>query len=102
MTLETVQTVEVACFDRILRVRLLGGGEPWYQTVNHTLVGVEWHNNPGAFWFDMKNREPCANWFANALEEIENEIDVRFQLDNAATWANIPDEMKREIELAMS
>jgi hypothetical protein len=97
MTLEAVQTVEVARFSRMLRVRLVGGGEPWYQTVNYTLVGVEWHNNLGAFWFDMKNRKHCADRFANVLEEIENEIDVRFQLDSATTWTNVPDEVKREI-----
>jgi hypothetical protein len=100
MTSEAVKTVEVACLDRMLLVRLVGRGEPWYQTVNYTLTGVEWHNNLGAFWFDMKNRERCAHWFANVLEELENEIDVRLHLDSATTWTNVPDEVKREIELA--
>lgn len=100
MTSETVQTVEVGCPDRTLRVRLVGGGEPWYETVNHTLTGVEWHTNLGAFWFDMKNRERCAHWLANLLEELENEIDVRLQLDSATSWKNVTDEVKREIESA--
>lgn len=102
MTLEAVQTVEVACFDRKLRVRLVGGGKPWYQTVNYTVARIEWHNSLGAFWFDMKNRKNCVNWFASVLEELENEIDVRLQLDSATTWTNVPDEVKREIELAMA
>ena len=98
MTLEAVQTVEVACIDRMLIVKLVGGGEPWYQTINHTMTGVEWHNNMGAFWFDKRNRKCFADWFANALEELENEIDVRLQFDSATTWTNVPDEVKRDIE----
>ena len=100
MTLEAVQTVEIACFDRMLRVRLEGGGQPWYQTVNYTLTGVEWHNNLGAFWFEMQNQKRAANWFADVLEELENEIDVRLQLTSATTWTNVPDDVKREIEFA--
>jgi hypothetical protein len=102
MTLEAVQTIEVECFDQTLRVKLVGGGEPWYQTVNYTVAGVEWHDNLGAFWFDMKNRGHSAHWFGNVLEEIENEIDVRLELNSGTTWLNISDEVKREIEIATS
>lgn len=100
MTLETVQTVEVACIDRMLLVKLVGGGEPWYETINYTMTGVEWHNNLGAFCFDMQNRKCFDHWFADALKEVENEIDVRLQFDSATTWTNVTDEVKRDIELA--
>ena len=100
MTLEAVQSVEIVCFDRTLRVRLEREGQPWYQTVNYTLTGIEWHHNPGAFWFDMHNHKRSANWFASVLLELENEIDVRLQLTSATTWTNVPDEVKREIEFA--
>ena len=101
MPLETVQAVKVARFGRTLQLRLAGGGESWYDTVNYTLVGVEWQNDLGAFGFKMKNRKHRAQWFADVLEELENEIDLRLQLDSAMTWTNVPDEMKREIELAL-
>lgn len=97
MTVEAVQTVEVAFSDRMLRVRLVSSGKPWYQTVNYTVTGVEWHNDISAFWFDMKNQ--CATWFSDVLEEIENEIDVRLQV-TATTWTNVPDEVRRAFELA--
>lgn len=102
MTLETIQTVEVAGADRMLQVMLVSGGEPWYQAVNYTVTGVEWHNHSGVFWFDMENRRRSADWFANVLQELENELDVRLQLDGATTWLNVPDEMKSEIELAIN
>ncbi|SFG08507.1 hypothetical protein SAMN05518865_10863 [Duganella sp. CF458] len=78
----------------------MGGGEPWFQTVNYTLVGIEWHNNLGAFLFNMKSRGRSPDWFAYVLEELENEIDLRLQLNSATTWLNVPDDVKREIELA--
>jgi|APAra7269097289_1048552.scaffolds.fasta_scaffold10956_3 hypothetical protein len=100
MTLETIQTVEVTCFDQMLRVSILGGGEPWFQTVNYALVGIEWHNNLGAFWFNMQSRGCTPDWLANVLKEVENEIDVRLQLDTATSWLNVPDDVRHEFELA--
>ncbi|MGO4380726.1 hypothetical protein [Pseudoduganella sp. RAF53_2] len=79
----------------------MSSGERWYQTVNFIATGVEWHNDIGAFGFDMKNRKRCATWFFDILEEIENEIDVRLKLENATTWINVPNEVRHEIELAI-
>lgn len=100
MTLETIETVEVTSFDQMLRVRIVGGGESWFQTVNYTLVGIEWHNNLGEFWFNMKSRGRIPDWLANVLKELEKEIDVRLQLDSATSWLNVPDDVRHEFELA--
>jgi len=101
MTLETIQTVEVTCLDQMLRVSILGGGELWFQTVNYTLVGIEWHNTLGAFWFSMKSRGCTPDWLANFLKELEDEIDVQLQLDATTSWLNVPDDVMHEIELAI-
>ena len=100
MASETVLNIEIASASGMLIGRLEGSGKPNYQHVYRAGAGVCWDNDAGAFKFDTKVDNRVAHWFAHIREVLEDEMDLRLRVDSTTTWTNVPNEVRRKIELS--
>ena len=81
-------------------VGLEGGGSPSYQYVYRAAAGVYWDDNVRAFKLDTKNDKRFAHWFAHLSKVLKDEMNVQLHVGGQTAWTNVPNDVRREIELS--
>ena len=96
---EDISSVEVS-EDGDLFLQLASGGSPSYQYVYRAAAGIYWDQERAAFKFATKKDGQCAKWFAYIVKVAGEEMGLRLQLSPDVAWANVPREVRDEIQRA--